>query len=161
MEPIREVSTPVTLKTFRTKKGEEFILKGTEKPVMQTDMGGVRQNEFNHLKLYKKVQEDGLDTFRLVAQKEEKYTHDVKDNEKFLSKIKKALFDTKTGRITEQSEIALNVGGGKTIECNGDVFKMSGNIATNRPNNTPQVTMDLSKGKLTPMAKRIVKIITK
>ena len=55
----------------------------------------------------------------------------------------------------------MNVGGGKTIECSGDVFKMSGNVATNRANNTPEIAINMSKGKLTPMAKRILNIIKK
>lgn len=161
MEGIKAVETPYTLKTFRTSKGNEYILKGTEQPVLYTSDGGLRKNESNFLKLYKKEQIDGLDSFRLVAQKEEKYIYPHKEEEKELSIIRKELFNPKTAAMTEQSEIAVNVGGGKTISCNGDVFKMNGNIATNRANNTPHITLDLSKGKLSAIAKRILKIISK
>ncbi len=162
MERIEAVSTPKTLRTFRTSKGQEYVLKGTEEPVSATQDGGLIKYEKNHLKLYQKVQKDGLDTFELVGQKEEKYTYGFKEKDKkSLTSIKKESFNPRTGQLTEQSLISANVGGGKTIECNGDVFKMSGNIATNRANNTPEISINLAKGKLTPIAKRILNIIKK
>ncbi len=161
MERIESVSTPKTLRTFKTSDGKELVLKGTENPIQATEEGGLIRYEKNHLKLYQKIQKDGLDTFELVGKKSEKYTYDFKKNTKALTSIEKETYNPNTGALTERSKIALNVGGGKTIECNGDVFKMSGNIATNRANNTPEVTLNFAKGKLSPMAKRILNILKK
>lgn len=157
MDRIQDFSTPKTLRVFTTSKGEEYVLKGSDKPESYPDYGGYSSYEHKHLKLYKKVQEDGLDTFKLVAKKDEKLDSDGK-----ITKIVKELFDVKSGKMTEQAEIAQNVGFGKTIECHGDVFNMTGNIATNfNAKNTPNIDMNLSKGKLTPMAKRILKVLMK
>ena len=161
MDRIGNISTPVTLRTFKTTKGDEYVLKGLDKPEQVTDMGGIRRHELNHFKLYKKVNNDGLDTFQLVGKKVEKSTYDFKENTKHLTSIIKEAFNPETGALTEQSLIGVNIGGGKTIESNGDVFKMSGSIATNSTKNTPSITFDLKKGKLTPMAKRILKILSK
>ena len=161
MERIEAVSTPKTLRTFKTSDGKEFILKGTEQPISATEDGGLTRYEKNHLKLYQRVQKDGLDTFELVGKKSEKYTYNPHEDTKSLTTILKERYNPQTGALTEQSKIALNVGGGKTIECNGDVFRMSGNIATNRASNTPEITLNLSKGKLTPMAKRILNMFKK
>ena len=161
MERIENITTPVTLRTFKTTKGDEYILKGLEKPISVTDMGGVRRHELNHFKLYKKVNNDGLDTFQLVGKKKKKSTYDFKKNTKHLTSIMKEAFNPATGALSEQTLIGVNVGGGKTIECNGDVFKMSGNIATNSTKNNPSINFDLKKGTLTPIAKRILKILSK
>lgn len=161
MDRIGNISTPVTLRTFKTTKGDEYILKGLDKPEQVTDMGGIRKHDLNYLKLYKKINQDGLDTFQLVGKKVEKYTYDIKENTKQVTSITKEAFNPETGAMTEHTAIGLNVGGGKTIECNGDVFKMSGSIATNTAKNKTSVSFDLAKGKLTPMAKRILKILAK
>ena len=162
MKIIDDIATPKTLRTFKTSDGNEYVLKGLDAPKRYTDMAGVRQNESNILKLYKKTNIDGLDTFTLMRKKEEKYILNYPNpGEKELSLIRKEAFEPKTGKMIEQVEIAENVGGGKTIRCNGDVFQMSGNLATNRPVNKPEIRIDLGKGNLTPAAKRILKILTK
>lgn len=158
MNRIVDFSTPVTLKTFRNSKGEEYILKGAPEKILLNE-GQIPGTPYNHkpLKLYKKATVDGLDTFQLVGKKDTRYSSFV---DKPMS-IQREVYDPKTGQMVEQSGVYHNIGGGKTIECNGDVFKMQGSVTTNIANNKPKIEINLQKGKLTPMAKRILKILNK
>ena len=148
---INDVSTPHTLKTIKKQDGTELVLKGANPPATPTD-----NYQTNYLKLYKKTKVDGLDSFQLVAKKEEKHLRN--DGGSFIS-IAKERFNTKTGELTEQSLISKNVFGGKNLECIGNVFSIQGSISTNIKSNKSSIVMDTTKGELTPIAKRILKII--
>lgn len=154
MMKITEVSTPLTLKTFTTSRGDEYILKGADKSVQYPNSSYVS----DYFKLYKKAKVDGMDTFQLLGKKEEKYL--VNGRKHFVS-ITKENYNPSTGVLTEQSCISQNVFGGKNIECCGDVFKLQGSVSTNFKNDKAVVAFDTTKGKLTPIAKRILKLITK
>ena len=148
---IDEVSTPNTLKTIRKQDGTELILKGGNLPTNPGD-----NYTTNYLKLYKKTKVDGLDTFQLVAQKEEKHHN---NGGSFIS-ILKERFNPKTGKLTEQSCISQNISGGKNIECTGDVFSIQGSVCTSARNKVEAI-INTSKGELTPIAKRILKTMVK
>ena len=111
----------------------------------------------NYLKLYKVSKNNNIESVKLIAKKDEKL--DAKNGN--LIKITKEIFNPETGLKVETSEISKTISGGKMIECNGDVFQMSGNVVTNRAKNTPKIHIDMSKGELTPMAKRILNILKK
>ena len=150
---IDDVSTPHTLRTFRTKDGENYVLKGSNQPA--------KANESyitNYLKLYKKGKVDGLDSFQLVAKKEEKY---LRNNGGSFISIAKERFNPLSGELTELSVISQNVFGGKNLECKGDVFSIQGSVSTNIKSNKVSLMMDTTKGELSPIAKRILKVILK
>ena len=150
---IDDVSTPHTLKTIKTSDGTDLVLKGSNRPAKANDTYTT-----NYLKLYKKTKVDGLDSFQLVAKKEEKH---FRNNGGSFVSIAKEKFNALTGKLTEQSRISQNVFGGKNLECEGDVFSIHGSVSTNAKINKASVIMDTTKGDLTPMAKRILKVILK
>lgn len=150
---IDDVSTPHTLKKFRTKNGEDYVLKGSNQPAKAND-----SYVTNYLKLYKKTQIDGLDSFQLVAKKEEKH---LRNNGGSFISIAKERFNALTGELTEQSKISQNVFGGKNLECEGNVFSIQGSVSTNTKINKAELVMNTTKGELSPMAKRILKVILK
>ena len=150
VERIDSVSTPKTIKTFKTSNGTELVLKG-----VQEEYGVFRDNNVHNVyKLYKKSHIDGLDYWILLRAKDEQHALKGQNNHKI---IKEAYDDTK--RITERVEISKY----------GDVFSMSGEAAWNsnildllNPEDIPDnIVLKLKNKRLTPVARRILKYILK
>ena len=156
---ISNVDTPNTFKTLKTQKGE-YVLKG--KDIVMPDDSFTMRN----LKLYKKVQVDGLDTFRLVGKKYEYKEHVYESDSIFndpVQEVKKELYDISTGELKEQSYINTRLKkNDRYIIMNSDVLKMSGPINCSSGRFATTSTVELTLGKeFSPMAKRILKLITK
>ena len=156
---ISNVDTPNTFKTLKTQKGE-YVLKGKDM-VMPDDSFTMR-----NLKLYKKVQVDGLDTFRLVGKKYEYKEHVYESDSIFndpVQEVKKELYDISTGELKEQSYIRARLKkNDRCIIMNSDVLKMSEPINCSSGRSATTSTFELTLGKeFSPMVKRILKLITK
>ena len=160
VERIDSVSTPKTIKTFKTSNGTELVLKG-----VQEEYGVFRDNNVHNVyKLYKKSHIDGLDYWILLRAKDEQHALKGQNNHKI---IKEAYDDTK--RITERVEISKIPGYNNKISIYGDVFSMSGEAAWNsnildllNPEDIPDnIVLKLKNKRLTPVARRILKYILK
>lgn len=136
---------PYTIKNFSSKQGQ-YCLKSDS--VVNTNNYAPR-----YLKLYKKENIDGLDTFRLVAQKRENKLFKGMD-------ITKDLFN-KAGELIEQSHIRFDEFH-KKIDVQGKSFKMSRPMELGlRSSNSSdfKITMGLNSS-ITPMVKRVLKLIS-
>ena len=136
---------PYTVKEFSSKQGQ-YCLKSD---------CIVNLNNYTprYLKLYKKENIDGLDTFRLIAQKRENKLFKGMD-------ITKDLFNS-AGELIEQSHIRFDKFH-KNIDVQGKSFKMNRpmELGLRSSNGSDfKITMGLDSS-ITPMVKRVLKLIS-
>ena len=154
LEKMNLPACPYTIKEFSSKNGQYCLKTDSIVPV---DRGP------RSLKLYKKEIVDGLDTYRLVAQKHEKEYGSI-------VKISKNLFN-KAGELIEKSHIILDkfhsnteidkFHNNKEIVVQGKSFHMDRPLSFGiyaRNNKDLKISMGFENG-ISPMVKRVLKLI--
>ena len=137
---------PYTLREFKSIRGE-YCLKSNV-----NNAGNAKSFPFiKYLKLCKKESFDGLDTYRLVAQKSEHPAYQGLN-------IIKNLFNNQ-GNLSEVSKIEFDIAGNRILSVKGDSLEMSkGLVIRNKFEvNSSGINLKLNiNQKLTPMAKRVL-----
>ncbi len=142
LEKMNMPACPYTVKEFSSKKGLYCLKSNCVNPN--------NEDASRYFKLYKKENIDGLDSFRLVAQKIETKIFRGMD-------ITKDLFN-KDGEVIEKSHICLGMIH-NDLDIQGKSFKINKSIDfRSKKCSNIEITMKLDN--ITPMVKRVLKFIS-